>query len=99
MIFILSLEYSSAFLFIAFALSTRENVTMLVRSTVLLCALAVTAVARADDVRQLTLGNMHSGSRFEISTADRVYRAELIDPATGETRLAASRDGVQFSQP
>ncbi|HTQ39503.1 MAG TPA: hypothetical protein VMJ32_10770 [Pirellulales bacterium] len=72
---------------------------MLIRSTALLCALAAAAIARGDDVRQLSLTKLNPGSRIEISTTDRVYRGELLDPATGETRLAASRDGVQFSQP
>jgi hypothetical protein len=72
---------------------------MLLRSTALLCALAATAIARGDDVRQIQLGNLNPGSRFEISTTDRVYRGEMVDPTTGEARLAASRNGVQFSQP
>jgi hypothetical protein len=72
---------------------------MLLRSTALLCALAAGAIARGDDVKQITLGNLNPGSRFEISTTDRVYRGEMVDPTTGEARLAASRNGVEFSQP
>jgi hypothetical protein len=72
---------------------------MLLRTTASLCALAVGAIARGDDVKQIALGNLNPGSRFQISTADRVYRGEIVDPTTGETRLAASRDGVQFSEP
>ncbi|HEY2826789.1 MAG TPA: hypothetical protein VGJ04_04255 [Pirellulales bacterium] len=72
---------------------------MLLRCTALLCALASTAIARGDDLKQIALANLNPGSRFEISTTDRVYRGEMVDPTTGETRLAASRDGVQFSQP
>ncbi len=45
------------------------------------------------------MGNLNSGSRFEIATTDRVYRGEMVDPTTGEARLSASRDGVQFSEP
>jgi hypothetical protein len=72
---------------------------MLLRSTALLCALAAGGIARGDDVRQIKLGNLNPGSRFEIATTDRVYRGEMVDPTTGEARLAASRDGVQFSEP
>jgi hypothetical protein len=72
---------------------------MLLRSTALLCALAAAAIARGDDVKQIKLGDLNPGSRFQISTSDRVYRGEMVDPTTGEARLAASRDGLQFSQP
>jgi hypothetical protein len=82
----------------AFALSTR-SIIMLIRSTAFLCALAAVTMARAGDVGQVNLSGLQPGSRFEISTTDRVYRGEMVDPTTGEARLAASRDGVQFSQP
>ena len=72
---------------------------MLLRGTVMLCALGAAAIARGDDVRKLALTDLKPGSNFEISTADRVYRGEKVDPTTGEARLAASRDGVQFSKP
>ena len=72
---------------------------MLIRSTALLCALAAAANARGDDVRQINLGKLNPGSQFQIATTDRVYRGEMVDPTTGEVRLAASRDGVQFSEP
>jgi hypothetical protein len=72
---------------------------MLLRNTALLCALAAAANARADDVKQIRLENLNPGSRFEISTTNRVYRGEMVDPTTGEARLAASRDGAQFSEP
>jgi len=72
---------------------------MLLRGTALLCALAAGASARGDDVRQINLGNLNPGSRFEIATTDRLYRGEMVDPTTGEARLAASRDGIQFSEP
>lgn len=72
---------------------------MLIRTTTLLCALASGAIAFGDDVKQINLGKMAPGSRFQISTAQRVYRGEMVDPSTGEVRLAASRDGVEFSEP
>ncbi|HZZ27287.1 MAG TPA: hypothetical protein VFE46_04705 [Pirellulales bacterium] len=82
---------------------------MLIRSTVLLCSLITGAIVRGDDVdqhpqgtsdlKQLTLAELSPGSHLEFSTPDWVYRGELIDPATGETRLAASRTGTQFSVP
>jgi hypothetical protein len=76
-----------------------ENVIMLLRSAAFVCALAASAIARGDDVRQIKLGNLNSGSRFEIATTDRIYRGEMVDPTTGEARLSASRDGIQFSEP
>ncbi len=72
---------------------------MLIRSTALLCALTAVTVARADDVAKINLSELQPGSRLEISTADRIYQGELVNPATGETRLAASRNGVQFTEP
>ena len=72
---------------------------MLIRTTTLLCALASGAIALGDDVKQINLSKMNPGSQFQISTTDRVYRGEMVDPSTGEVRLAASRDGVQFSEP
>jgi hypothetical protein len=57
------------------------------------------AVVLGGEVKSFTVSDMQPGSRFEIAAGDHVYRGELVDPTTGETRLAASTDGVQFSQP
>jgi hypothetical protein len=72
---------------------------MLLRSTTLLCALLATTLARADELKRLAVGELAAGSRVEIATSDRVYRAEIANPSTGEARLAASTDGVTFSEP
>ena len=72
---------------------------MLLRSTTLLCALLATTLARADEVKRLAVGELATGSRVEIATSDRVYRAEIANPSTGEARLMASTDGVKFSEP
>jgi hypothetical protein len=37
------------------------------------------------------------GRKFEIQTADRIFRGQMIDPATGECQLAVSTDGESFS--
>ena len=47
----------------------------------------------------MNLNNLTPGSRFEIATNDRFYRAEIVDSTTGEARLAASTDGVRFTEP
>ncbi len=64
------------------------------------CALATgAAVVRAEEVKSFKINELQPGSRFQFATADHVYRAELVDPTTGETRLAASADGSRFSEP
>lgn len=72
---------------------------MSLRLTACVCALFASSAARADDVSSIKLGDLARGSRFRIATAEQVYRGELIDPATGETKLAVSDDGQQFSPP
>lgn len=57
------------------------------------------AVVLGGEVNSFTVSGLQPGSRFEIAAGDHVYRGELVDPTTGETRLAASADGVQFTQP
>lgn len=77
-----------------------ENATMSLRLTALFCALTVGALsARADDVAHVKVGDIARGSRLEFSTTGHVYRGEMVDPATGEVRLAASTDGVRFTAP
>ncbi len=76
-----------------------EIAIMLLRSTALLCALGATSVMFGGEVKRLTVGELSAGTRLEFSTADRVYRAEIADPATGQARLTASTDGVKFSEP
>jgi hypothetical protein len=91
----------------AFAASTHRSFhleisAMLTRRCALACAMtlfAFTNFASAAEVSRLTLADLSSGARFEIATADHVYRGELVDPKTGEAKLATSSDGLQFTQP
>ena len=72
---------------------------MLLRCGALVCALAVQAVADGGELSRLTVGELSPGSRLEITTTDRVYQGEIVDPTTGETRMSASWDGVRFTEP
>jgi hypothetical protein len=72
---------------------------MSLRLTACVCALFVSAGVRADDVSRVKLSDLARGSRFRITTAEQVYRGELLDPKTGEAKLAVSDDGQQFSPP
>jgi len=72
---------------------------MSLRLTACVCALVVSASVRADDVSSVKLSDLARGSRFRISTAEQVYRGELVDPKTGEAKLAVSDVGQQFSAP
>jgi hypothetical protein len=63
------------------------------------CAFADGRIARSNEVKHLMLSEMAPGSQFEITTNDRIYRGEMVDAATGEVRLAASLDGVRFTEP
>lgn len=68
-------------------------------SAFVLAALATTAAARDTEVASLAHDQLAAGQRFEIQTADQVYRGELVDRATGECRIAASVDGRTFTPP
>ena len=72
---------------------------MLLRSTAFVCALTAGAAAHGDELKRVMVRDLSPGSHVEFSTADHVYRAEVTDPATGEAKLAASTDGVKFSEP
>jgi hypothetical protein len=71
---------------------------MTLRSALALSVLAVAANAPAEDLSKATFGPLAQGP-FEIRTEDRVYRGEMLDPATGRCRLAVSLDGQQFTAP
>ena len=71
---------------------------MLLRSTAFVCALTAGAAAHGDELKRVTLHDLAPGSHVEFTTADRMYRAEVTNPATGEAKLAASTDGVKFSE-
>jgi hypothetical protein len=72
---------------------------MLKRRAAFLLLLFVATTARASDVKRLVVSDLSPGSHFELVTTDHVYRGQCVDPTTGETRLAASSDGVQFGNP
>jgi len=72
---------------------------MSLRLTACVCALFASAFARADDVSSVKLSGLARGSKFRIATAQQVYRGEVVDPATGETKLTVADDGQQFSAP
>ncbi len=72
---------------------------MLIRGALGLCALAASTAIAGDDVDRFRFQKLQPGSRFEIATTDRVFRGEMLDPKTGETRMTASWDGVMFTEP
>jgi hypothetical protein len=76
-----------------------EIATMLMRGAVGFCALAAGSALAADDIDRFRLKDLNVGSRFEIATVDRIFRGELLNPKTGETRMTASWDGVMFTEP
>ena len=57
---------------------------------------AATVQAASDDQKVLSLDTLVAGQSFEITTADRVLRCELIQPATGEALVNGSWDGKHF---
>jgi hypothetical protein len=55
------------------------------------------AAAEDTEVASLSHHQLAAGQKFEIQTADCVYRGELIDRATGECQMATSADGATFT--
>jgi hypothetical protein len=74
-----------------------EIATMMGHSAAVLFALATMTAAPDTEVSSLAHSRMAVGQKFEIETADRVYRGQLLDRSTGECRLATSSDGATFS--
>lgn len=73
---------------------------MLTRTVALALVFAFgAAVVLGSEVNSFTVSDLQPGSRFEFAAGDHVYRGELVDPTTGEARLAASVDGAHFTQP
>jgi hypothetical protein len=70
---------------------------MMGHSAAVLLALATMAVSPGTEVSSLTHRQMAVGQKFEIATADQVFRGQLLDRATGECQLAVSDDGETFS--
>ncbi len=67
--------------------------------TALLVLASASSLGEGQQVNQVWLRELNADQRFEIQTAERYYRARLVDPATGEALVSVSRDGVHFSQP
>ncbi len=72
---------------------------MIGHSASMLVALVTMATAADARLASLTHRQMAPGQRFEIQTADRVYRGQMVDRRTGECRMAISTDGHTFSRP
>jgi hypothetical protein len=72
---------------------------MMSHSATLLFALATMAFAGGREVVLLDHSRLAVGQKFEIQTADRVFRGELVNRVTGECQWAASSDGATFAAP
>lgn len=69
---------------------------MLCRLAAALAVLACASAGFAREVKSFSPYQLTLGQRFEIQTEDCLYRGELLDRSTGETRLAAAPDGEHF---
>jgi hypothetical protein len=76
-----------------------EKRIMIGHSASVLFALATIAAAADMEVASLSHSQMAVGQKFEIQTADRVFRGQMMDRATGQCQLAMSTDGENFSPP
>jgi hypothetical protein len=70
---------------------------MMGHSAAVLFALATMANAAGTEVASLSHSQLTAGQKFEVQTADRVYRGELVDGSTGECQMASSPDGANFT--
>ena len=70
---------------------------MMGHTAAVLFALATMATAPDTELSSLTHSQMAVGQKFEIETADHVYRGKLLDRATGQCQMAVSSDGATFS--
>ena len=67
-----------------------------VTAPLLLCALSS---AQAESIAGLPRAEMKPGQIYEFQTTGRTYRAEVLDPKSGQCRVSASSDGVEFGKP
>jgi len=72
---------------------------MMGHSATVLFALATMAANDTREVTTIAHRHLPAGQRFEIQTADRVYRGQLIDRTTGACQIATSQDGTVFDAP
>ncbi len=72
---------------------------MMGHSAAVLYALATMASTFSTEVASLSHSQLTAGQKFEVQTADRVYRGELVDRSTGECQMQSSPDGANFTPP
>jgi hypothetical protein len=75
---------------------------MVCRTAIALAALVMSvfpAKAAEDPSHSIRLNTLSAGQRLMIRTAEREYRLQLVDPKTGESLVAGSLDGKEFSTP
>ncbi len=75
---------------------------MVCRTAIALAALVVSvlpASAKQEHAVTLRWTSLPAGQHLRIRTAERQYRVQLVNPATGEALVAGSLDGQQFSPP
>jgi hypothetical protein len=72
---------------------------MMGHSASVLFALATMASAADTEVSSVSCRRLGAGQNFEIRTADRVYRGQLVDGVSGQCLLASSADGTHFGTP
>lgn len=72
---------------------------MIGQSAAMLIAMATMAASLDGDLSSLSHGQLQVGQRFEIATADQVFRGVLVDRTTGECQMTTSTDGTNFSSP
>ncbi len=72
---------------------------MMGHSVSVLFALATLAAAADKEVPSFCNSQLAVGQKFEIQTADCVYRGELVDRASGQCQLTSSVDGKNFTPP
>jgi hypothetical protein len=75
---------------------------MVCRTAIALAALVVSvlpAKAAENQLESVRLSTLSAGKKLSIRTAEREYRIQLVDPKTGESLVAGSLDGKEFSPP
>ena len=72
---------------------------MMGHSASVLLALATMAAAEGKQMRNVSHGPWAVGQKFEIETADQIYRGQLLDRASGQCLVTTSSDGTRFSVP
>lgn len=63
-----------------------------------LLAASLVPSALAGDVTSLSIGDLASGDRLEVRTANYSLRLDVVDPITGEAQASLARDGKSFGR-